>query len=176
MNKKDKKQRQIPQFDRPVDRYFYEMDQMFGKGNKGIYALFLALAFFGIMGLIWMIPFPKLAFLENLNMQNFLNWGSFYIAIIIYLYLRLAPTLSYAMLFSIGIMSFFIVQLEYVERAGGPAVWLLSLLIAAIGITMTYLQARKDKANLSMAEFWRLLTLGPIWLWSKLFASLKFKY
>ncbi|WDF67612.1 hypothetical protein PQ465_15030 [Sphingobacterium oryzagri] len=176
MNKKDKKQRQIPTFDRPVDRYFYEMDQQFGQGSLIGYAVALALVFFGVMGLVWMIPFPKLVFLENLQMQNFLNWGSFYIAIVIYLYLRLAPTLSYAMLFSIGIMSFLIVQLEYLERAGGPAVWLLSLLLALGGLVLSYFQAKKQLTTLSPATFWRLLTIGPIWLWSKVFASLKIKY
>lgn len=176
MKKNDKKRVQQPTFDRPVDRYFYELDQQFGQGSKAGFALSLALAFFGVMGMVWMVPFPKLAFLENLNMQNFLNWGSFYIAIIIYLYLRLAPTLSYAMLFSIAVMSFFIVQLEYLERAGGPSVWLASLLIALTGVGITYVQARKEKPGLSLSAFWTLLSVGPIWLWSKLFASLKIKY
>ncbi|GHE23306.1 DUF962 domain-containing protein [Sphingobacterium griseoflavum] len=176
MKKKDKGKKPTPVIERPVDQYFYTLDQQFGKGNKLIYALSIGLFFFGIMGLVWIVPFPQLAFLQKHNMQTFLNWGSFYIAIIIYLYLRLAPTLSYAMLFAIGILSFFIVQLEYAERAGGPAVWLVSLLFVLLGIGLSYFLARRDHPALSMQSFWRLLTLGPIWLWSKVFILLKIKY
>lgn len=176
MKKREKAKNQTPTFERPVDRHFFEMDRQFALVSKGAYAFAVGVAFFGAMGLVWMIPFPKLAFLQNLNMQTFLNWGSFYIAVLIYLYLRLAPTLSYAMLFSIGIMSFFIVQLEYVERDGGPAVWFISLLLLLIGIASCYLLARKENETLTAQSFWRLLTLGPIWLWSKVFKALSIKY
>lgn len=176
MNKKQKKAPHKPTFERSVDRYFYEMDQRFSYGNKILYAIFISLAFFGVMGLVWMIPFPKLGFLVRMNMDTFLNWGSFYIGIIIYLYLKLAPTLSYAMLFSIGIMSFFIVQLEYVERDGGPAVWLVSTALAVLGIFCTYFYAKKEHAGIAWKDVWRLFTIGPVWLWSKVFTKLKIKY
>ncbi|MBD1421762.1 MULTISPECIES: hypothetical protein [Sphingobacterium] len=176
MNKKQKKTVGTPKFERPVDRIFYEMDQTFATGNKIVYAVFIALAFFGVMGLIWMIPFPKLGFLVRMNMDTFLNWGSFYIAVIIYLYLRLAPTLSYAMLFTIGVMSFCIVQLEYVERDGGPAVWLVCTVLTLIGIVGASLQAKKEPTEIPPIAIWRLLTIGPIWLWSKIFALFKIKY
>lgn len=176
MNKKQRKAPKQPVFERPVERIFYEMDQRFASGNKGLYALSIALAFFGVMGLIWMIPFPKLGFLVRWNMDTFLNWGSFYIAVIIYLYLRLAPTLSYAMLFTIGVMSFFIVQLEYVERDGGPAVWLVCAILTVVGIVGTSFIAKKEHADIAPADVWRLLTVGLIWLWSKVFDILKIKY
>src|SRR5690606_5688207 len=176
MNKKQKKTPGIPTFERPVDRIFYEMDQKFATGNKIAYAVFIALTFFGVMGLVWMIPFPKLGFLVRMNMDTFVNWGSFYIAIIIYLYLKLAPTLSYAMLFTIGVMSFFIVQLEYVERDGGPSVWLVCALLAGLGILGTYIQAKREREDIALRDVWRLLTIGPIWLWSKVFTILKIKY
>ncbi len=176
MKKKDKGKSRTPVFERPVDQHFYTLDQQFGQGNKLTYMLSIGLFFFGVMGLVWMIPFPQFEFLQKHNMQTFLNWGSFYIAILIYLYLRLAPTLSYAMLFTIGILSFFIVQLEYLERAGGPAVWAVSLIFVLLGAVGSYLLARKDHPTLSMQSFWRLLTLGPIWLWSKVFLLLKLKY
>ena len=176
MNKKQKKVPKAPVFDRPVERYFYDMDQQFAKGHKAMYALCLALLFFGVMGVIWMIPFPKLGFLERMNMQNFLNWGSFFIAIVVYLYLKLAPTLSYAVLFSIGLMSFFIVQLEYWEQAGGPAVWLVSLGIALVGFLGLYAQTQKEAVAPSAKDIWRLVCIGPIWLWSKVFDQFKWKY
>jgi len=145
------------------------------EGNKIVYALLLTLAFFGVMGLVWMIPFPQLDFLKKMNAQTFLNWGSFYIAIIIYFYLKLAPTLSYAALFSISIMSFFIVQLEYVERDGGPTVILVCSIIALVGLLGLWLFAKKENQGTGK-DFWSLLTIGPIWLWSKVFDKLKFKY
>lgn len=159
---------------REVDIQFKNLDNTF-QGNKSLYAFFLTLAFFGVMGLVWMIPFPQLEFLKKMNAQTFLNWGSFYIAIIVYFYLKLAPTLSYAALFSIAIMSFFIVQLEYVERDGGPTVILVCSIIAIVGLLGLWVYTKKEK-SVSGKDFWSLLTIGPIWLWSKVFDKLKFKY
>ncbi|PRD47477.1 DUF962 domain-containing protein [Sphingobacterium haloxyli] len=176
MSKRYNKGRKTPDFDRVVDRYFYEMDQRFSMGNMGLYAISLAFVFFGVLGLIWMIPFPKLDFLVRMHMDTFLNWGSFYIAVIIYLYLRLAPTLSYAMLFTIAVMSFFIVQLEYLERDGGPAVWLVCTVLTIIGLSTTLLQTKKTPRHTAWIDVWRLVTIGPIWLWSKVFIALKIKY
>jgi len=70
---------------RPVDKYFAELDANFqDPTNRLIQAIFLPLLFFGIMGCIWMIPFPQFEFLVKLNWHTFLNWGSFFIAIVIY--------------------------------------------------------------------------------------------
>lgn len=159
---------------RKVDIYFKDLDNQI-TGNRVVYALFLTLAFFGVMGLVWMIPFPQLEFLKKMNAQTFLNWGSFYIAIIIYTYLKLAPTLSYAMLFTIAIMSFFIVQLEYVERDGGPTVILVCSILAVVGFIGLVVTTKKEK-SISGKDFWNLISIGPIWLWSKVFERLKIKY
>lgn len=172
MKKKNNK-KELAEPLRRVEIYFSSLDQSF-KGNKIVYALFMTFAFFGVMGMIWMIPFPQLDFLKRINAQTFLNWGSFYIAIIIYLYLKLAPTLSYAILFTIGIMSFFIVQLEYVERDGGPAVLLVCGILAAVGLIGLWLFSKKEQNE--NQNFGQLLTIGPIWLWSKLFDKFKIKY
>jgi len=163
-----------PEFSRSVDRYFYELDNTYAQGNYAVYAIFLFLSFFGVMGLIWMIPFPQLDFLMKMNAQNFLNWGSFFIAIVIYCYLKLAPTLSYAVLFTIGIQSYFIVQLEYVERDGGPSVILICSILAIIGLIGLYFNSKRAKK--ADATFLNLLTVGPVWLWSKVFDKLGWKY
>ncbi len=160
---------------RPVDRYFAALDHTFALGNRGMYAFFLALAFFGIMGLIWMIPFPQFDFLVRMNAHTFLNWGSLFIGIVIYSYLKLAATLSYAALFSISIMSFFIVQLEYVERDGGPSVILVCSIIALASLLGLFFLAKKEK-NVNGLDFVKLLGLGPIWLWSKVYNKFKVKY
>ncbi|MVZ65072.1 hypothetical protein GQF61_04355 [Sphingobacterium sp. DK4209] len=175
MKKQAKQTNKTPQFNRPVEKYFYELDQLYGNSNLTTLTVGVALTFFGIMGLIWMIPFPQFDFLVKMNAHTFLNWGSFFIAIVIYSYLKLAPTLSYAVLFCIGIMSYFIVQLEYLERDGGPSVILVCSIIAIIGLLITFLAAKKNKA-VNFNEFFKLLTIGPVWLWSKMFDKLKWKY
>lgn len=174
MKKKGRKAVEKPQFERPVDRHFHELDQTFTQG-KGVYAALLALAFFGVMGLVWMIPFPQFDFLVEMNAHTFLNWGSFYIAVIVYCYLKMAPTLSYIILFCIAIMSFFIVQLEYVERDGGPTVVLVCTLIAALSLIGLWLMAKREN-KVDGNDFLKLLTIGPIWLWSKVFQRLNWKY
>lgn len=176
MQKKETKGKKVAEVERPVDRYFRTMDQTFVQGSKLGYAVSLSLLFFGIMGLIWMIPFPQFDFLVRMNMHTFLNWGSLFIAIVIYLYLRLAPTLSYAILFSIAIMSFFIVQLEYIERAGGPAVWLVALVLAVLGFLGLFLLTRKEEKSIYGQELSYFICFGPIWLWSKVFKKLNIKF
>ncbi|ULT26092.1 hypothetical protein KUH03_03825 [Sphingobacterium sp. E70] len=151
---KQKKKVQEVEPKRPVDTYFEELDANFqDPTNRIIQIIFLPLLFFGVMGCIWMIPFPQFEFLVKLNWHTFLNWGSFFIAIIIYFYLKLSATLSYAILFSIGAMSFFIVQLEYVQKNGGPAVIWVCLAIALLALVALFLGKGKEKRQLLESSF-----------------------
>jgi len=174
MNNKDKSKSNKPTFSRPIEKYFYELDQSFNERNVMAISIFLFLLFFGVMGLIWMIPFPQFDFLIKINAHTFLNWGSIFIAIVIYSYLKLAPTLSYLVLFTIGIMSFLIVQLEYLERDGGPTVVFVCSIITLVGIVGLWLSAVKSVKQRS--HFLSLLTIGPIWLYSKIFDKFNWKY
>ncbi|MGO1244351.1 MAG: hypothetical protein ACTMH4_09730 [Sphingobacterium sp.] len=176
MKKKVKYNTPEPVQERKIDQIFRMMDQRYVAGSLFFYFVNVALIFFGVMGLIWMIPFPQFDFLVSMEMHTFLNWGSFYIAIVIYLYLRMAPTLSYLILFTIGAMSFLIVQLEYLERDGGPQVWLVSLVSVLAGLTGVYLNSRKESPVLSWKEMGTLITIGPIWCCSKVFKKFNMKY
>jgi len=162
---------------RPVDIYFNELATVFANPQNSVsYAILITLFFFGVMGLIWMIPFPQFDFLVKMGWHTFLNWGSIFIAIVVYSYLKLAPTLSYAMLIEIGIMSFFIVQLEYLERDGGPAVWILTGVIALVSLLLLLFLSKKEARPVSTADFLKLLTIGPIWMWSLLFKKMNLKF
>ena len=166
-----------PEVLRPVDLLFKDLQHSFPEPARyPLYISCLLLFYFGIMGLIWMIPFPQFDFLVQMKAHTFLNWGSFFIAIIIYCYLKLAPSLSYAVLFTIGIFSFFIVRLEYVERDGGPAVWLVSAILAIVGLLGLFAVANKEAKAPTMTQLWKLIAVGPIWFWSKLFARFNWKY
>lgn len=176
MKNKGRKANAQPTPERAVDRYFDQLDEKFTASNRAMYAIFLVLLLFGVQGLIWMIPFPQFEFLVNMKMHTFLNWGSFYVAIMIYLYLKLAPTLSYAMLFTVGVMAYFIVQLEYYERDGGLAVWAVAAVFAVVGLIGLVATAKRERAKLVPKDIWQLITIGPVWLWSKLFAKMNIKY
>lgn len=172
-----KKQVPVQEVKRPVDQYFDDLNNNFqDPTNRILQIFFLPLFFFGLMGIIWMIPFPQFDFLVKLGWHTFLNWGSFFIAILIYSYLKLSPTLSYGVLLCIGVMSYFIVQFEYIERDGGPAVLLVSSIIAVISLLVLWYGKSKEKSTISFKQFCLFLSIGPIWLWHFAFKKFKLKY
>lgn len=129
--------------------------------NRFIQGICLPLIVFSIIGLLTAIPFPHIGFLGKYNM--YINWFSFVLAATIYYYLRLSPILSYLMLFLFASCYFFIVQLEYVERDGGPALWQVSLwlfVLGRIGQMIGYKIEGKRSAFLDDLKF---LLVGPIW-------------
>lgn len=162
---------------RQVDVYF----ETFGREyqhpvNRIIQWVALPVFSFAVLGLVWMVPFPEIAFLRKHGYDTFVNWGSFFIAGVVYYYLRLAPTLSYAVLFSIGVFSFFIVRLEYVEQGGGPAVWMVCAILLLLSAVALLMGKSLERAPISFRSFWRLLALGPIWLWHFVFKKLNIPY
>lgn len=176
---KTKKQLQKPQITpkREVDVYFETFDRQFQHPvNRVIQYLAIPVFSFAVLGLVWMIPFPEIGFLKKNGYDTFLNWGSFFIAGMIYYYLRLATTLSYAVLLTVGVFSFFIVRLEYVEQAGGPAVWMVCTLLLLMSFLMLYLGKRMERNPVPFGSFLRMLTLGPIWLWHFVFKKLNIPY
>lgn len=175
---KGQKQKQVPDTPkRDVDVYFETFDKQYQHPvNRIIQYFALPIFWFAFLGLVWMIPFPEIDFLKQWGYDTFLNWGSFFIAGIIYYYLRLSPTLSYAMLLTVGVFSFFIVRLEYMEQAGGPAVWLVCGSLLLISFLALYLGSRLERKPVSFPDFCRLLVLGPVWLWHFAFKKWNIPY
>ncbi len=162
---------------RKVDRYFAGFAGWSQhSGSRTLYYLFIPVFFFGLLGLIWMIPFPEIALLKKYGYHLFVNWASIFIAILIYYYLRLIPMLSYMVLLSIGVMSYLIVQLEYREQAGGSAVWLICLVLMLVSLLILWIGSRLETKPPSIREFLSFLVHGPIWLWHLLFEKLRIRH
>ena len=125
----------------------------------------IPLILFGIIGLVTAIPFPHLDFLGQYNM--FINWFSFLLAATIYYYLRISPLLSYIVLFGIALMYYFIVQLEYVEKAGGLALWQSSLMILTGALLAQIIGYKIEGKTPSFKNQLSFLLWGPIWLFRK---------
>ncbi|MEJ5962669.1 DUF962 domain-containing protein [Pedobacter immunditicola] len=130
--------------------------------NKLIHWICVPLIVFSILGLVWAIPFPHLEFLGKYN--GFVNWASFLIAFSIYYYYRLSPVMSYFMLLSVFVMSFFIVQLEKVEASGGPALWVVCAVIFVLAWIGQFIGHKIEGKKPSFLDDVKFLLIGPIWL------------
>ncbi|WP_353131000.1 hypothetical protein [Parapedobacter pyrenivorans] len=174
-SQKRKQIKEVPK--REVDRCFETFDQHYQHPiNRVIQWIALPVFTFAVLGLVWMVPFPELAFLKKHGYDTFVNWGSFFIAGMVYYYLRLAPTLSYAMLLTVGVFSFFIVQLEYVEQGGGPAVWVVCACLLMTSLLVLYIGKGMEKNAVPFRSFLRFLVMGPLWLWHFVFRKLNIPY
>lgn len=142
--------------------------------NRLLHWIFIPLLLFSIIGLATAIPFPHLAFLGKYNM--FINWFSFLLAGSIYYYLRLSPLLSYLMLFTLAILFFFIVQLEYVEQGGGPALWEVSLSLFVISWAGKFIGYKIEGKMPSFSDSLIFLWIGPIWLIHKILKRFNIRY
>jgi len=130
--------------------------------NEIIHWICVPLIVFSLLGLVWAIPFPHLEFLGKYN--GYLNWASFLIAFSIYYYLKLSPVLSYLMLFLIFGMSMGIVQLEKLEASGGPALWLVCLVIFVVAWIGQFIGHKIEGKKPSFLDDVKFLLIGPIWL------------
>lgn len=142
--------------------------------NKLIHWICVPLIVFSIVGLVTAIPFPHLAFLGKYNM--FINWFSVVLAITVYYYSTLSPILSYLMLFVFGIFYVLIVQLEYVEQAGGPALWQVSLWIFVLSWIGQIIGYKIEGKRPSLLDDLKFLLIGPIWLLSFVLKKLNVRY
>nr|WP_068893256.1 Mpo1-like protein [Pedobacter panaciterrae] len=147
-----------------------EVDVLFDKyaeshqnpSNEIIHWICVPLIVFSLLGLVWAIPFPHIEFLGRYN--GYLNWASFLIAFSVYYYLKLSPVLSYLMLLLIFAMSMIIVQLEKWEAAGGPALWLVCLVIFVIAWIGQFIGHKIEGKKPSFLDDVKFLLIGPIWL------------
>jgi uncharacterized membrane protein YGL010W len=142
--------------------------------NKLIHWICVPLIVFSIIGLISAIPFPYLSFLGKYNM--FINWFSLVLAACIYYYLKLSPILSYLMLFFFGICYFFVVQLEYVEQAGGPALWQSSFVIFVLAWIGQFIGHKIEGQKPSFLSDLKFLLIGPLWLIYFILKKFNIKY
>ncbi|RYG26994.1 MAG: DUF962 domain-containing protein, partial [Chitinophagaceae bacterium] len=109
-----------------------------------------------------LIPFPQLEFLGTY--KTFLNWFSFAMAAIILYYYSLSRTLAFLMIFVIGLMAAVVVFIENNEKAGGPALWQVSLVIFVVAWVGQFIGHKIEGKKPSFFDDLRFLLIGPIWL------------
>ena len=132
--------------------------------NKAIHWIAVPLIMFSLLGLVWMIPFPRIT--------TFLNWASFLIAFSLYYYWTLSRPMAVAMLVLIGIMSYFIVQIEL--SAARPALVFAIIFVAAW--ILQFVGHKIEGKKPSFLEDIKFLLIGPLWLLHFIFKKLRLSY
>lgn len=148
---------------RPVDIYFDKYAESHqNHTNETIHWICVPLIVFSLLGLVWQIPFPHLAFLGQY--ASYLNWASFLIAFAMYYYFTLSPVLFFLMIWIIGLMSYGIVKLEQWQATGGPAVWLVCAIIFVVAWIGQFIGHKIEGKKPSFLDDIKFLLIGPIWL------------
>jgi len=142
--------------------------------NKLIHWFCVPLIVFSLFGLFWAIPFPYLKFLGVYN--GFINWASFLMAFAIFYYYRLSPKLSYIMLLVLFIFSYFVTLLAGWQAAGGPALWLVSLIIFVLAWVGQFIGHKIEGKRPSFLADLKFLLIGPIWLLANILRRFSIKY
>lgn len=160
---------------RPVDIYFARYSQSHqNPTNKLIHWICVPLIVFSILGLLWAIPFPHLGFLGQYN--GFFNWASFLIAFSIYYYYKLSPILSYFMLLLLMGLSYGIIQLAEWEKAGGPALWLVCLVLFILSWIGQFMGHKIEGKKPSFLDDLKFLLIGPAWLMHFILKKFSIRY
>ena len=142
--------------------------------NKTIQWIYIPLLTFGLLGVIWSIPFPYLSFLGKYN--GFVNWASFLIAFSIYYYYKLSPLLSYGILLLVFASSALIVGLEKAHATQNwPPMGIVCLCILALGLVLQLWGSKDEPVKQSLSVQMKSLLYGPIWLINELFVKLQIK-
>lgn len=159
---------------RPIHKFFIEYaDSHQNSTNLFIHWICVPLIAFSILGLVWAIP-VQFHFLGKY--KDFANLATIVIGVVMYYYWTLSRTLFWAMLFTVGVFSYCIVQLEYWEQAGGPAFWSVCLVIFIIAWIGQFIGHKIEGKKPSFLTDLKFLLIGPLWLWSKVFNKFRIPY
>jgi uncharacterized membrane protein YGL010W len=160
---------------RPVDALFDQYSESHqNPTNKLIHWICVPLIVFSIFGLCWAIPFPHLKFLGIYN--GYVNWASFFMAAVVFYYYKLSPKLSYIMLLVLFTFSYFVTLLAGWQSSGGPALWLISLIIFALAWIGQFIGHNIEGKKPSFLTDLKFLLIGPIWLLAVALNKFSIKY
>ncbi len=129
-----------------------------------VHLLGIPIAIFSLLGLLWVTPFPSLGFLGHYN--GFINWASFFIAILVYYYLRLAPVVSYVLLLFLLLCAYGVTELVSYQTTNNLRVWVICLSLLLVAFTACVLTANNN-SPVKAGNRLRLVLAAPIWeiLW-----------
>ncbi|MFN0257522.1 Mpo1 family 2-hydroxy fatty acid dioxygenase [Pedobacter ureilyticus] len=160
---------------KPVDILFDKYAESHQNGtNKLIHWICVPLIVFSLLGLVWQIPFPQLAFLGQY--QTFFNWASFLLAFSLYYYFTLSPVLFFLMIWVVAAMSFVIVKIEQAVGLGSGTAYGIYALIFVLAWVGQFIGHKIEGKKPSFLEDVKFLLIGPIWLLHFICKKIGLKY
>ncbi|QHT70944.1 DUF962 domain-containing protein [Rhodocytophaga rosea] len=140
--------------------------------NKLVHWVCVPLIMFSIIGLLWSIPCPFVASLPA-PFDDFINWGTFFLLLALFFYLRLSFTLFLGML----LIAFIIALGNYIlsQRAVLP-LWAISLIIFAAAWVGQFIGHKIEGKKPSFFKDLQFLLIGPAWLLSFIYKKLGIRY
>lgn len=159
-----------------VDIYFSQYAESHqNHTNKLIHWVCVPLIVFSLLGLVWSIPFPELAFLGN--GQRYVNWATFLILFAVIYYFRLSVPLGLAMLVFIILFSACIVTLEKLHTyQNWPPLWQVCLGIFVLSWIGQFIGHKIEGKKPSFLDDLKFLLIGPIWLLHFIFKKAGIRY
>jgi uncharacterized membrane protein YGL010W len=148
---------------RKIDVYFNRLDTSHqNPTNRLLHWLFVPVMVLGLLGMAWALPFPHIELIGKYN--GYFNWASFVIAFAMYYYLKLSPLLSYFALFLLFGLSYGVMQLELYEKAGGPPLAMVSVVVLFTGLTGQFIGGKIEGKEDSFNDDTKLLHITPLWV------------
>ncbi len=147
----------------PADALFFKYSESYQTtSQKIIHWACSMLIVFSLLGLAWAIPFPYLKFIGQYN--GYFNWASFLIAAAVFYYYKILPGLSYVVFFELFVFSYGIMQLDAWHKAGGPALWLVSIAIFIPAFALQFANLKIKNTKPTIGDGLKFMILSPLWL------------
>ena len=161
--------------ERLIDTRFKQYTAVYNTGTKRtILSISSLMLMLGIMGLLWAAPFPHIAFLGKYN--GFINWASFFMAVVGFYYYRLSPTICYLIILLLFAFSYVVTLLIDWEHKGGFSVQIISGCLVGAALLMAVLINKKLSGKLTVGMALNHYLLSPAWFMAMVLKKLVGRY
>lgn len=140
--------------------------------NKTIHWICVPTIFFSVLGLLWSIPHGFLIDLLPF-MGNFANFATLFVIACSLFYLRLSFPIFLGM---IGIAFVFLSLCNWIDTSFSVPLWAVSLTIFVVAWIGQFIGHKIEGAKPSFIDDLKFLLIGPAWLLSFVYSSLRIKY
>ncbi|MCH7399064.1 DUF962 domain-containing protein [Belliella sp. DSM 107340] len=158
---------------RKIDELLYEYGLSHqNETNKTIHWICVPAIFFSIVGLIFSIPSETLVvYLPFL--QNFANWATIVLAIVLVYYLTISPPLTLGMFFFSALC---LAVANLIDLISPVPLWALSLGLFVISWICQFYGHKIEGKKPSFLKDIQFLLIGPAWLMHFIYKRMGFAY